>query len=79
MLEKRRVRFEQQFGVRSDGIQGGEYLTPAAFDKSAKSLSIQWNVCKPWYGLQWALWPVKARLLRRREPSKFYLFWFKKQ
>jgi hypothetical protein len=74
MLKERRVRFEQQFGLRSDGIHSGEYLTPAALDKLAKSLGIQWNVCKPWYGLQWALRPLKARLLRRREPSKFYLF-----
>lgn len=79
MLAERRARFDQQFGVHSDAIPSGEYLTPTALDQTAKSLGIQWNVCRPWYGLQWALRPVKARLLRRREPSKFYLFWFKKQ
>lgn len=79
MLAERRALFERQFGVRSDGIQNGEYLTIATLDKLAKSLGIQWSVGKPWYGLQWALRPVKARLLRRREPSKFYLFWFKKE
>jgi len=79
MLAERRALFERQFGVRSEGLQSGEYLTPATLNKLAKSLGIQWNVCKPWYGLRWALRPVKARLLRRREPSKFYLFWFKKE
>jgi len=79
MLEGRRALFERQFGVRSIGNGSGEYLTPDKLDKLAKNLRIQWNVCKPWYGLQWALRPAKARLLRRREPSKFYLFWFKKR
>jgi hypothetical protein len=34
---------------------------------------------KPWYGINWALRPAKARLLRRREPAKFYLLWAKVQ
>lgn len=78
MLEERGALFERQFGVRSDGIRRGEYLTPATLDELAESLGIQWTMCRPWYGLQWALRPAKARLLGRREPSKFYLFWFKK-
>lgn len=79
MLEERRALFERQFGVRSEGNGSREYLTPDRMDELAKNLGIQWNVGKPWYGLQWALRPTKARLLRRREPSKFYLFWFKKK
>lgn len=78
MLEERRILFEEQFGVRSDPTQSGEYLTQATLDKLASRLRIQWKVGKPWYGLLWALRPLKARLLRRREPSKFYLFWFEK-
>ena len=78
MLKERRAVFEKQFGVRCDGLQSGEYLTPVTLDNLAKSLGIQWHVCKPWYGLRWAFRPVKARLLRRREPSKFHLFWFQK-
>ncbi len=79
MLEERSATFERQFGVSPNGVRSGEYLTPATLDELAKSLGIDWNVCKPWRGLQWALRPVKARLLGRREPSKFYLFWFEKK
>lgn len=79
MLKERRVRFEQEFGVRSDAVQSCEYLTPTTLEKLAKSLGVRWNVGKPWYGWHWALRPLKARLLRRREPSKFYLFWFQKE
>ena|SRR5579863_4924443 len=77
MLEERRATFEKQFGVRSDSNHNREYLTQKTLNELAERLAIQWNVGKPWYGLGWALRPVKARLLRRREPSKFYLLWFK--
>jgi len=77
MLEERRAMFEQQFGVRSDVNHNREYLTQKTLDKLAQRLAIQWNVGKPWYGMSWALRPIKARLLHRREPSKFYLLWFK--
>lgn len=77
MLEERRAMFERRFGIRSDSSQSREYLTQRILNELAERLAIQWNVCKPWYGLRWALRPLRARLLRRREPSKFYLFWFK--
>jgi SAM-dependent methyltransferase len=79
MLEERRVLFERQFGVRSDDHDSRDYLTQGILNQLAHRLAIQWNVGKPWYGLRWALRPVKARLLRRREPSKFYLWWSKAQ
>ena len=76
MLEERRATFEKQYGVRSDSTHSREYLTPKILDKLSEQLGIQWNVSKPWYGIRWAIRPLKARLLHRREPSKFYLFWF---
>jgi hypothetical protein len=77
VLEERRAVFEQQFGVRSDNIHSREYLTPKILDQLSDRLGIKWNVSKPWYGLRWAMRPLRALILRRREPSKFYLFWFK--
>ncbi len=77
MLEERRAVFERQFGVRSENIHSREYLTPKVLDQLSDRLDINWNVSKPWYGLRWAMRPLRAFILRRREPSKFYLFWFK--
>jgi ubiquinone/menaquinone biosynthesis C-methylase UbiE len=77
MLEERQAMFERQFGVHSDSNHNREYLTQRTLTELAERLAIQWNVGKPWYGLRWALRPLRARLLRRREPSKFYLLWFK--
>ena len=69
--------FEKQFGICSNNNDSRDYLTQEILDQLAGRLGIRWNVCKPWYGLSWALRPLKARLTRRREPSKFYLWWFK--
>jgi SAM-dependent methyltransferase len=77
MLQERRATFERQFGVRSDSSHSREYLTQGILNQLAERLGIRWNMSKPWYGIAWALRPARARLLRRREPSKFYLWWFK--
>jgi len=75
MLEEKHAAFERRFGFRSDSIPSLEYLTPTSLNQLAKTFSLQWNVVKTWYGFKWAMRPIKARLLRRREPSRFHLFW----
>jgi SAM-dependent methyltransferase len=77
MVAEKRAMFEQRFGFRSDSIQSHEYLTPSLLDGLKEKLGLEWTMFKPWYGINWALRPAKARLLRRREPAKFYLFWAK--
>jgi SAM-dependent methyltransferase len=73
MLEEKRAAFKRQFGFGSDSIQSCEYLTPHTLKDLSTHLALKWNVHKPWHGLSWALRPIKASLMRRREPSKFYL------
>jgi len=73
MLKEKRAAFNQQFGFSSDSIQSREYLTTDTLNHLAAHLAVKWSVYKPWYGVSWALRPIKASLLRRREPSKFYL------
>ncbi|HEY6937391.1 MAG TPA: class I SAM-dependent methyltransferase [Terriglobales bacterium] len=75
MVEERKQQFTRAFGFASDSIGSREFLTPAALAEVSRSLGLRWKVSKPWYGWKWAMRPAKARLLRRREPSKFYIFW----
>jgi hypothetical protein len=72
-LQEKRATFNRQYGFSSDSIQSREYLTPDTLNYLEAHLALKWNVYKPWYGLRWALRPIKASLQRRREPSKFYL------
>ncbi len=75
MREEKHAAFQKQFGFRSDSIPSREFLTGGILDDLAAKLRLEWQVLRPWYGLNWALRPLKARLLRRREPSKFFLIW----
>ena len=75
MVAEKRANFERRFGFRSDSIPSREYLTPEVLDALAEKLRLRWQVLNPWYGINWALRPLKARLLRRREPARFYLLW----
>jgi SAM-dependent methyltransferase len=75
MLAERRAAFQKQFGFASDSIPSLEYLTPASLNNLEEAFSLHWNKITPWYGWKWALRPWKARVLRRRKPSRFHLFW----
>jgi len=75
MVKEKHEAFRRTFGFASDSLRSREYLTPQILARLAKSLSITWKVGKPWYGVRWALRPLKALVLRRRETSKFYVFW----
>ena len=75
MVAERKRQFAGRFGFASDSIRSREFLTPALLQEVERSLRLRWKIYKPWYGWQWALRPLKARLLQRREPSKFYIFW----
>jgi hypothetical protein len=39
----------------------------------AGKLSITWEIHRPWYGIQWHLRPLRARLKGRRPPSRFWI------
>ena len=73
MLQEKRAAFNRKYGFRSDSIQSLEYITPLTLDCLALQLTLKWSIYKPWYGVNWALRPLRARVMRRREPSKFYV------
>lgn len=75
MLEEKRISFQSEYGFRSDSVRSREFLTPDALVEMANACGIEWKQLKPWHGVGWALRPLKARLLRRREPSEFFILW----
>jgi SAM-dependent methyltransferase len=75
MLEDKHLIFQSEYGFPSDSIRSREYLTPDTLNELALEHGIEWKQFEPWYGVGWALRPLKARLLRRREPAKFYVLW----
>lgn len=79
MLRERHAQFEKQYGFRSDSIPSLEYVTGETLTRLAAECRLRWDVRRPWYGWAWAMRPWKARWRRRREPSKFYVLWGKRE
>lgn len=75
MLAERSQAFQKEFGFRSDSIVHRGYLTQEALDDLGHRLGFGWMRFNAWYGVGWALRPLKAFLLSKREPSKFFVFW----
>ena len=74
MLRERRLAFLKHYGTSSDAIASLEFLTDNRLRDLETKLSIRWNVHTPHYGFKWAMRPLKARLLGRREPSRFRIY-----
>lgn len=74
MIEEKHKHFQKVYGFASNSIASLEFLTPKRLQVLAEDLSIRWRVLKPFYGINWALRPLRAKLKRRRSPSKFYIF-----
>ena len=73
MLEERHRQFEAAYGFASNSIPSIEYLDEGMPASWLRELGIRWEVHRPWYGWSWALRPWRARLLRRRPPSRFWI------
>jgi SAM-dependent methyltransferase len=75
MIQEKHVAFAKRHGFRSDSIPNREYLTRPRLDHLADTFGLEWKTLRPWCGINWALRPLKAFVLRKREPSKFFVFW----
>jgi len=73
MRAERQVFFEQQHGFRSEALRSIEFLDEPMLAELARDLKITWRTHRPWYGVGWMLRPWKARLQRRRPPSRFWI------
>lgn len=67
--------FESLIGERSDAIDSVGYLTWDRLGLLGDELGLDWRVERPWYGLGWALRPLRAKLRRGREPAAFAIAW----
>jgi SAM-dependent methyltransferase len=73
MRAERHEQFERQYGFRSDAVPSIEFFDEAMLCRLGRELNIEWTRTRAWYGLSWALRPLKARLRMRRPPSQFLI------
>ena len=74
MVTERHAAFLQKYGTASDSISSLEFLTDERLRALEERLSIHWTTFFPRYGLKWAMRPLMARLLGRREPARFRIY-----
>jgi SAM-dependent methyltransferase len=79
MVEERQAGFLKKYGFPSNSLPSENYLTYERLEELACGLGLHYRLITPFYGLGWQLRPLKARLLRRREPAKFHLIVFSDQ
>jgi len=73
MVEERHEDFERRFGTRSDSVPSIGFLTPDRLRALGTPMGLRWVEYDVWYGWRWAWRPWRARLRRRRAPSRFAL------
>ncbi len=73
MVSERETAFLTQYGFRSSSLPSQNYLTYSQLNKLEDALGLQWKIITPNYGLKWALRPLSAAVLHRREPAKFHV------
>lgn len=74
MVEEKHAHFLATYGFASRSLASQEFLTPSRLESLATAFGIRWNTFKPFYGVEWSLRPLRAKLKGRRTPSQFYIF-----
>ncbi len=71
MVREREDQFLQNYGFASNAIPSENYLTYRRLEKMGKDLGLGWRMVSVFYGLAWAIRPIRARLAGHREPAQF--------
>ncbi len=79
MVREREEQFQKAYGFRSNGLDSENFLTTERLSGLEAELGVRWQMARPFYSLEWALRPWKARLLGRREPASFALVYASKE
>jgi SAM-dependent methyltransferase len=74
MVAEKHERFAAMYGFPSDSVRSLEYLTPDRLNRLEASFGLKWSCIRPFYGVRWALRPLRAKLKGRRPPSQFHIY-----
>lgn len=73
MVAEREAAHAAQFATPSDAIPTVGYLTYDGLDALGAQLGVDWQFFTPFYGLKYALQPIRARWRDQREPARFHV------
>ena len=75
MVAERAAGFRARHGAGCGTVVNEGFLTLERLHTLGAALRLNWRVARPFYGLRWALRPLQNRILRRREPTRFWVVW----
>jgi SAM-dependent methyltransferase len=73
MVKEREAHFTTTYGTASNSLPFQNYLTYDSLTQLGNQTGIVWQRYTPFYGIKWALRPIKARLRGHREPANFHV------
>jgi ubiquinone/menaquinone biosynthesis C-methylase UbiE len=73
MVTEREAQFQLQYGTPSNHLPSENYLTYQRLAELGSETGVQWRIIKPFFGIKWALRPLRAKLRGHREPAKFHV------
>jgi SAM-dependent methyltransferase len=79
MVIERHKAFTQRYGFPSDGLASIEFLTDERLQNIEARFNLRWQVQTPTYGMRWLMRPLVAKMLGRREPSQFRIYYARVQ
>jgi SAM-dependent methyltransferase len=74
MVEEKHKHLFETYGFASDSIASLEYLTPDRLQQLGNAFNLKWSYLRPFYGIRWALRPLRAKFAGRRPPSQFRIY-----
>jgi hypothetical protein len=73
MVKEREAYFRNQYGFASNAIPNENFLTYHRLEKLGRECGVKWKLVNIFYGLAWAIRPIRAKLAGRREPAQFHV------
>jgi SAM-dependent methyltransferase len=73
MVREREAQFRQRFGFASNAIPSENYLTYERLTELGAAVGLNWQLIDVYYGVRWALRPLRAWIAGRRSPAQFRL------
>jgi SAM-dependent methyltransferase len=73
MVREREASYHQAYGFASNAIPSENFLTYARLEELGSQAGLRWKLAQAFYGLSWALRPLRAFLAGRREPAQFHI------
>lgn len=74
MVVERQAVFARQYGTASNSIPSLEFLTDERLNRLEQAFGLRWERSTPFYGMQWSMRPLLAKLRGNREPSRFRIY-----